>query len=124
MTEKSRAPAPFPIRQTNLDLSAQQRSLLEMMSEHRFGRVENIMVRDGQPIMDQGVKLVRVARLGGASRGAKDDAVEEFELKCSVRDLFDELARLQNCEIVRLEFRHGLPFLLETASPTQCVAFR
>jgi hypothetical protein len=27
--------------------------------------------------------------------------------------LFDELSRLGDGEIVRLEFRHGLPFLLE-----------
>ncbi len=37
----------------------------------------------------------------------------EFELKRAVHDLFTELTRLGDGTIVRLEFRHGLPFLLE-----------
>jgi hypothetical protein len=31
-----------------------------------------------------------------------------------VSDLFAELMRLENGTVIRLEFRHGLPFLLET----------
>jgi hypothetical protein len=30
-----------------------------------------------------------------------------------VRDLFDELERLQDGVVIRLEFRHGLPCLIE-----------
>jgi hypothetical protein len=41
----------------------------------------------------------------------------QFELKQSVRDLFDELGRLQNGTVVRLEFKHGLPFSLEAVVP-------
>jgi hypothetical protein len=36
------------------------------------------------------------------------------ELKQVVSDLFDELARLHNGVVVKLEFRHGLPFSLKT----------
>jgi hypothetical protein len=38
-------------------------------------------------------------------------------LKRQGRDLLEELERLQNGAVIRLEFRHGLPFLLET-TPT------
>jgi hypothetical protein len=62
------------------------------------------------------VKVVRVARLGGESQGTKVTGAGEFELKRQVRDLFDELARLKNGTVIRLEFRHGLPFLLETTA--------
>lgn len=52
--------------------------------------------------------------------GGKNDPLrltnpEEFELKRQVRDLFEELERIQDGTVIRLEFRHGLPFLLETA---------
>jgi hypothetical protein len=94
------------------DLSTQQRSLLEMMRMHQFGRVENMRVLAGQPILDHNVRLVRVARLG-SENATNEVASEEYELKRPVRDLFDRLARLENGTVVRLEFRHGLPFLVE-----------
>ena len=57
--------------------------------------------------------MVRVAQLGGKN-GTEEVESGEFELKRPVRDLFDQLIRLQNGTVISLEFRHGLPFLLET----------
>jgi hypothetical protein len=94
-------------------LSAQQRSLVEIMREHQFGRIENMPVRAGQPILDRHVKVVRVARFGDESDGTKVARATEFELQLSVRRLFDELAGLDNGTVIKLEFRHGLPFLIE-----------
>jgi hypothetical protein len=87
---------------------------VELMHEHQFGRIENMSVRDGQPILDSSVNVVRIARLGGESNRTTVTLTYEFELKTQVLDLFAELARLENGTVVRLEFRHGLPFLLET----------
>jgi hypothetical protein len=110
----SHRPQPETQRRTTRDLTPAQLLLLRIMSEHRFGRLENLPIQDGQPVLDRGVKVVRVARLGGNSGGTTVPSTDEFELKQAVCDLFDELARLRYGEIVRLEFRHGLPFLLET----------
>ena len=96
------------------ELSAQQRSLLEIMREHQFGRVENMPVRAGQPVLDQDLKVVHVACLGGESGGIKLPAGDEYELKRAVSDLFDELERLGHGTVVRLEFKRGLPCRLET----------
>jgi hypothetical protein len=84
------------------------------MREHQFGRIENMSVRAGQPILDQGLKIVRVACLSGENGGMKLLAGDEFELKRAVCDLFDELARLRDGTVVRLEFKRGLPCRLET----------
>jgi hypothetical protein len=73
----------------------------------------------GQPILDHDVRIVSVARLGGENT-TNQVASEEYELKRPVRDLFDRLARLDNGTVIRLEFRHGLPFLLET-TPNCCL---
>src|SRR5260370_39333230 len=97
MTNKSRLPLRPPLR--TLDLSAQQRSLLEMMREHQYGRVENMPVRAGQPIFDRNVKIVRVAHLGGESGGTKVPSTDEFELKQADCDLLDELVRVVNGKV-------------------------
>jgi hypothetical protein len=105
-----------PRLQSTRDLSSAERTLLAIMTKHQFGRIENILVRAGQPVLDHGVKVVRVTRLAGESAGTRSIGTDEFELKRAVRDLFAELARLENGLILKLEFRHGLPFLLETGS--------
>jgi hypothetical protein len=97
-------------------LSPARRSLVDLMHLHQFGRIENMPIRDGQPILDSTVNVVRVARLTGNGHGTTSVAGDEFELKRPVRELFTELARLGNGTVIRLEFRHGLPFLLETAA--------
>ena len=104
---------------TTKDITAAQVCLLRIIRECQFGRIENLPVRDGQPVFNSDVKVVRAARLGGDGPGTKLVAGDEFELKRPVRDLFDELARLGNGTVVRLEFRHGLPYLLETAAPLE-----
>jgi hypothetical protein len=114
MTDQSQTVSPFQALRMVQDLSPGQRSLVELMHVHQFGRIENMSVRDGQPILDSNVKVVRVARLGGGSDAAKFIRTDEFGLKRQVRDLLEELERLQDGIVIRLEFRHGLPFLLET----------
>ena len=95
------------------DLSPGQRTLVELMHEHQFGRIENVPIRQGQPILDSSLNVVRVARFVSRD-AAKVSRSDDFELKRQVRDLFKELARLENGTVIRLEFRYGLPFLLET----------
>jgi len=112
----SNRPQPATQRRTTRDLTAAQLSLLQILSMHQFGRIENLPVYAGQPVLDPGVKVVRVARLGGESGGATVPSTGEFELKTAVCLLLDELERLQNGTVVRLEFRHGLPFSVETVA--------
>ena len=97
------------------DLSPEQRSLVELMHEHQFGRVENMRFLAGRPILDHDVRVVQVARLGGEN-ATNEVTSEEHELKRPVRDLFARLARLENGTVLKLEFRHGLPLTLETTA--------
>src|SRR5258708_25705431 len=114
MTDKSRtAHLTSPVKTTR-SLSAQQRPLVELMRDHQFGRIENMSIRAGQPVLDDNVRVVRVAKLGAKSGGTKLPSTDDFELKKAVCDLLDELERLQNGTVVCLAFRQGLPSLLET----------
>ena len=116
MTDQSQTVSRFLEPRRADGLSPGQRSLVELMHVHQFGRIENMPVRDGGPIFNSDVKVVRVARLGGGGDAAKVTRTDEFELKRQVRDLFEELERLQDGTVISLEFRHGLPFLLETTA--------
>src|SRR5580704_18489370 len=107
MTDQSQTATTFRAPRRTQDLSPGQRSLVELMRVHQFGRVENMSIRAGQPVIDQNLKVVRVACLGGENDPLK---LTNAQLKRQVRDLFDELARLENGTVIRLEFRHGLPF--------------
>jgi hypothetical protein len=117
---KMPAPPPALHHRTTRDLTAAENSLLQVMRQYQFGRIENVLVRAGQPILDGEMKIVHVEYLGGANSGTKVPTSDEFELRQPVRDLFDRLQRLGDGTIVRLDFKHGLPFLLETtaARPT------
>lgn len=108
----------FDSVQTTKELTAPQQRLLRIMHECQFGRVENLKVRSGQPDFDGGTKVVRVTRLG-TERDPSRRPAGEFELKEAIRNLFAQLALLQNGVVERLEFRHGLPCLLETAGPLE-----
>jgi hypothetical protein len=116
MTDQSQSGPWFQAPRRVQDLSPGQRSLVELMHEQQFGRTENMPVRAGEPILNSEAKVVRASRLGGGSDVAKVTSTDEFELKRQVRDLFEELVRLQDGTVVRLEFRHGLPFSLETTA--------
>ena len=111
MMDKPHLPIRPPLR--TRDLTVQQRSLLEIMREHQFGRIENMSVRAGQPILDSDMNVVRTARLGGESGGTRVPSTDEFELKRSFCELFEELARIDNGVVVRLEFKRGLPCLID-----------
>ena len=106
MTDQPGAFSRFQVSLRTQGLSPGQRSLLELMHIHQFGRIENMPVWAGDPILNSEVRVVRVSRLGGGKNAAKVTRTDEFELKRQVRDLFEELARLKNGTVVRLEFRH------------------
>jgi hypothetical protein len=111
----STIPSSYKRRRTTGELTDAQRWLLQTMREHQFGRIENLRVQGGQPIRDRLVRVVRAARLGGQGERASIPG-DEFELKQEACDLIDELVQLGSGMVVKLEFRHGLPFLIETTS--------
>jgi hypothetical protein len=94
------------------NLTNEEQILVETMRKHQFGRIENLPVRDGQPVIED-LKVVRVSKLGGDN--AVNVPVADFELKRAVCELLSEIEQLNNGTVVKLEFRQGLPFLLETS---------
>jgi hypothetical protein len=100
---------------TTRELTVAQRWLVQVMSEYQFGRFEDLCVENGQPVPDPHLKVIRVTRLGANAAGTPvQKSADDFELRQAIEDLFDELARIGNGVVCRLEFRYGLPFQVET----------
>lgn len=105
-------------RRTMGDPTQAQRWLVRLMTEYQFGRVENLRIKAGHPAPDRSLRIIRSARPGRKDAGLKVPVSDDPELKRAVWDLLDQIEQIQDGHIVRLEFRHGLPFLLETTTTT------
>jgi hypothetical protein len=93
-------------------LSEQRRGLLEMMQRVNFGRIEGLVVRNGEPVFDPGPRIIREIKLGGENSPRPELDRVDFGLKPQVIELFQHLNELGNGAIECLDVKHGLPFRL------------
>ncbi len=96
-------------------LSPARRRLLELMQLINFGRIENLIVRGGEPSLVPPPRVVREVKFGGDNGPRPELATDDFRLKAQVVDLFRELDRLGDGTVEALEVKHGLPFRLLVA---------
>ncbi len=96
-------------------LTLARRRLLELMQSINFGRIENLIVRGGEPSLVPPPRVVREVKFGGDNGPRPELATDDFRLKAQVVDLFRELDRLGSGTVEALEVKHGLPFRLLVA---------
>jgi len=87
-----------------------RRDIVGLMQRINFGRVEDLHVRNGEPVFDPPPRVIREVKFGGENRPRPEAAKADFALKAEVVDLFSKLAMLGNGVIAQLEIQHGLPF--------------
>ena len=87
-----------------------KRRLLQVMQEVYFGRIDGLVVRDGEPIFDPAPKVVREIKFGG-DNGPKPIIINRalFD-KPQIAELFEHLAQISEGVIQSLEVQRGLPF--------------
>lgn len=95
---------------TKASLSPSRHRLLELMQHINFGRIENLVVRDGQPVFDPPPRIVRELKFGGENGPRPELEAADFLLKQQVVEFFAFLDRQRNGVIDVLEVKHGLPF--------------
>jgi len=78
-----------------------------------FGRILKLPVRNGEPVLDQTVRVIRTVKTGADNRPRAESHWRDFVLKREVMDLFAELGRIGNGVVRLIEVKHGLPFLIE-----------
>ena len=84
--------------------------LVELMQGINFGRIQDLTVRDGEPVLEPPPRVVRVVKFGGKNRPRPEMAKADFALKAQVQDLFAQMEALGNGVVQCIEVRHGLPF--------------
>ena len=97
---------------TKASLSAPRRRLLETMQRLNFGRIEDLEVRNGDPVFNPAPRIVQDIKLGGENGPRPELGAADFVLKSQVAEFFDHLSRLGNGSVETIEVKHGLPFKL------------
>ena len=94
-------------------LSPSRRRLLTLLQRLNCGRIEDLLVRSGEPVFTPSPRVIRKVKIRGENGPRSEVHVPDFALKTEVIELFDHLARLGDGTVRRLEVKHGLPFSLD-----------
>jgi hypothetical protein len=84
--------------------------LVDLMQQINFGRLENLVVADGQVVMDPPPRVVREIKFGSENGARRELSLGDFALKAQVVELMQYIDDLQDGEIDVLEIKGGLPF--------------
>ena len=94
-------------------LSPARRRLIALLQRVNFGRLEGLVVRGGEPVLDPPPAVVLEHKFAGENGPRPETRLGEFALKEQHRDLFRLLDRLGDAMIPVLSVKHGLPFHAE-----------
>ncbi|MDP8228352.1 MAG: hypothetical protein P9M15_02740 [Candidatus Electryoneaceae bacterium] len=83
------------------------------MQDLRYGRIEHLTIREGDPTFNSSMRVIRQVLLGKRSQGKQDPPSSDFELKSQMIDMFRYFDRLQDGVIPLLIVQDGLPFQLQ-----------
>jgi len=101
------------------DLFRSERSLIEVMERLRFGRIERLRIENFEPVMQPAPVTVRAVRFGSDTAVADRTSTSKSPLKLQVVELLEYIRSVPTGEISILEFRHGVPFAMETELRTE-----
>jgi hypothetical protein len=80
------------------------------MQRMNFGRIEALVVRNGQPVLTPPPTMIREHKFGAENGPRPELGAADFLLKQQVIELFDFFDELRDGVIDVLEIKHGLPF--------------
>ena len=87
--------------------------VLELMQKINFGRLQNLLVRNGEPDLTQGVLAVRTIKLDGDNGARPEIALEDYQLRSETVRLVKHLVAMERGLVKTVEIRHGLPVFVE-----------
>ena len=94
------------------DVSPSQKRLVLYVRGLDHGRMENLLVRSGEPVFDPPPRCVKRDKFGGAEeqyhRGLSQDV-----LKGKEAELLEKLEAIGDGVVECLQVKDGLPFLME-----------
>ena len=98
---------------TKSSLSDSRRRLVELMQRLNFGRIQNLVVRDGEPVFDPAPKVIQKVKIGGENGPRPELSCEDFLLKKQTVELLEAISDLGDGTVLIIDVKHGLPFAVE-----------
>ena len=95
---------------TKVNLSPARARLVELMQEINFGRIKDLTIRNGDPVLTPLPRVVREIKFGGDNGPRPEATKQDFALKMEVRDLFAQFEAMGDGVVASIEIKHGLPF--------------
>lgn len=105
----------MPQTPTASALSPARRRLLALLQRVNYGRVEHLVVRGGEPVLEPRPRVVAEVKFGGDAGARPEARLPDFTLKAQHVDLLALLDRLGDGVIPLLVARDGLPFRAEVS---------
>ena len=100
-------------------LPAAYRRLLETMQRLNFGKIEDLEIRGGLPVLQPPPRIVRDVKIGAENSARPELEKEDFLLRAPVIEFFEHLSQLGNGRVALIEIRHGHPFRLLIEQPVE-----
>ena len=98
---------------TKSGLSPARQRLVELLQRLNFGRIENLQVRGGEPVLDPLPRVTREHKFAGENGPRPEAARADCRLKSQVADLMHLLDDIGDGTIAVLSVKHGVPFHAE-----------
>ena len=96
------------------DLTSRQLQLVHEMQRIRFGCIERLLVRDGEPLFEPGLtQSLRKIKIKGRNRPHPAITAEDSLLKTEVVELLGHLREIGHGMVRSLTVFDGLPFDLD-----------
>jgi hypothetical protein len=84
--------------------------LIELMQRVNFGRIEQLVIADGEPVLTPLPLVIREIKFGGENGQRSEAEISDFIFKSQVVEMLRFLHEFRDGVIDVLEIKHGLPF--------------
>ena len=102
------------------DLSPARQRLLRLLQSINFGRVEELEIRNGEPVFSPAPRVFVELKLDVKDGPRTESRLERFPLREQVARFFTQIAQLNEGTVEVIEVRHGLPFrMVIEATPAE-----
>jgi hypothetical protein len=106
-------------------LSASRQVLVRLCQDINFGQIQNLHVRNGDPVWDPAPMVLSEVRLDIEQAPRPEGELPDFKLSSQIERLMRRLDQLRDGRIERIEVREGIPRRLVLVSlPTSRAARR
>ena len=100
-------------------LSPARRRLVDLIVAIHFGRLERLFVRNGQPVFEPAPRVVRTLKMNSRNEPGIRSVKADYPLQKEVVELLEQIRRMGNGCVPRIEIAHGVPLFAEFEEPTR-----